>query len=291
MACRLRCLGWRSGLVIFVLNPMGNGSTAMTIAAHADIGKGETGIPPLSGLADMSEQNWRTTPSMLLPRQASGLRLTWPSGTSPIVNSGVYRRQMLAKRAFDVLGAAMALIFLAPLLLIVAAAIKATSPGPVLFKQQREGIDGKLFGILKFRSMRLDECDDSGVTQTVKNDPRVTAVGRFIRRTSIDELPQLLNVLIGDMSLVGPRPHVLGMRAGGTSYKELVPYYDCRLVVLPGITGWAQVNGLRGATTDAVLAKARIDHDLAYVQNFSLYLDIKIVALTIMREFVTGSSV
>jgi lipopolysaccharide/colanic/teichoic acid biosynthesis glycosyltransferase len=265
----------------------------MNFVARADIGKsGETGDQSLSALYAMSEQNWRTTPSLVPPRQASGLSLTWRAGLPFIAhNDGAHRRQFLAKRAFDIVGAIMALVFLAPLLIIVAIAIKVSSPGPVLFRQQREGVDGKLFGILKFRSMRRDVCDNSGVTQTIANDTRVTGVGRFIRRTSIDELPQLLNVLVGDMSLVGPRPHVPGMRAGGISYKALVPYYDYRLVMRPGITGWAQVNGLRGETRDAARAQARIDHDLAYVQNFSLSLDIKIVALTVVREFLTGSSV
>jgi lipopolysaccharide/colanic/teichoic acid biosynthesis glycosyltransferase len=117
----------------------------------------------------------------------------------------------------------------------------------------------------------------------------VTAVGRFIRRTSIDELPQLINVLRGEMSLVGPRPHVAGMKAAGMPYRTLVPYYDARLAMPPGLTGWAQANGYRGMTTDAASAIARVDHDIAYVQNFSVWMDIKIIGKTIVGEFMTGS--
>jgi lipopolysaccharide/colanic/teichoic acid biosynthesis glycosyltransferase len=123
----------------------------------------------------------------------------------------------------------------------------------------------------------------------VKNDPRVTAIGSFIRKTSIDELPQLINVLRGDMSLVGPRPHVPGMKAGGMLYRKLVPYYDVRLTMLPGLTGWAQANGWRGETDAPVAGRSRVDHDIAYIANFSLWLDLKIILMTIRREFVVGS--
>lgn len=195
---------------------------------------------------------------------------------------------MVAKRVLDVVGATVGLVLLAPLFVLVSLAIKLTSPGPVLFRQKREGLKGEVFDALKFRSMAVTLGDASGISQTVKNDPRVTPVGRFIRRTSIDELPQLLNVLKGEMSLVGPRPHVPGMMAAGRPYRELVSYYDRRLEMLPGITGWAQVNGLRGETRNPSKARERIDHDLAYIQNFSIWLDLKILALTIAREFLTG---
>lgn len=220
----------------------------------------------------------------------SGLPLTW-SGSEPAVVATTRRRsfELAVKRAFDVVVAFLALAGLLPLLLLVALVIKVSSPGPVLFRQAREGINGSHFDVFKFRSMRIDVCDPSGVAQTRENDVRVTGIGRFIRRTSIDELPQLLNVLRGEMSLIGPRPHVPGMYAGGTVYKKLVPYYDARLAVLPGLSGWAQANGLRGLTTDADSARARIDHDIAYVQNFSFILDLKIIVMTVWREFVTGS--
>jgi polysaccharide biosynthesis protein PslA len=199
------------------------------------------------------------------------------------------QRQLVLKRVIDVVLSSAALLALLPLLLLVAFLIKVTSPGPVMFRQRREGLDGNHFEILKFRSMRQDMCDASGVAQTATDDPRITLIGRFIRRTSIDELPQLINVLRGDMSLVGPRPHVENMRAGGVAYTELVPYYHLRLQMRPGLTGWAQANGFRGSTMDAVRAKRRIDHDIAYIQNFSIWLDMRIIALTLIREFVGGS--
>jgi lipopolysaccharide/colanic/teichoic acid biosynthesis glycosyltransferase len=211
-----------------------------------------------------------------------------PLSTRELANSG-QQRQLAMKRVVDVVLSGGALLALLPMLLIVALAIKLTSPGPVMFRQHREGLDGTHFEILKFRSMRQDMCDVSGVAQTATDDPRITLIGRFIRRTSIDELPQLINVLRGDMSLVGPRPHVENMRAGGVRYTELVPYYHLRLQMRPGLTGWAQANGYRGSTKDPVRAKRRIDHDIAYIQNFSIWLDMRIIALTLIREFVGGS--
>ena len=220
----------------------------------------------------------------------SGLRLEFDGANpAPAVRRPGHGVQLMLKRVFDVLASSFALVVLLPFLIIVAILIKATSPGSVFFRQEREGLDGRLFRVLKFRSMRNEFSDYSGVSQTVENDPRVTAIGRLIRKTSFDELPQLLNVLKGDMSLVGPRPHVVGMMAGGTTYKNLVPYYDQRLKVLPGLTGWAQANGLRGPTDNAYRARARVNHDIAYIQNFSLWLDVKIVFMTLCHEFFGGS--
>lgn len=198
------------------------------------------------------------------------------------------KRMLLAKRLIDVSLSAFALVMLSPLLVFVALAIKLSSDGPVLFGQTREGLLGQPFVAYKFRSMVAAQGDVSGVEQTVRNDPRITPLGRFMRRTSIDELPQLFNVLKGEMSLVGPRPHVKNMMAGGMSYRELVPYYDARLTMLPGLTGWAQANGLRGYTDDAALARARIHHDLAYIERFSLWLDLKIIVMTLRHEFLRG---
>lgn len=223
--------------------------------------------------------SWQSGLGMRLPRRGQPL----------LVASGRRTRHLIAKRVFDVVFSAAALVALLPFLVLLAVVLKATSKGPVLFRQEREGRWGKPFMAYKFRSMKTEECDRSGVAQTVKDDPRVTAIGRLIRRTSIDELPQLLNVLLGDMSLVGPRPHVVGMHAGGMNYRELVPYYDLRLEVLPGITGWAQVNGLRGPTDRIDRARARIDHDLSYIQNFSFWLDLHIILRTIRREFFGGT--
>ena len=204
-------------------------------------------------------------------------------------SSNLSNWQATAKRICDVAFSASAIIALSPLLTIVGLAIVLESRGPVFFLQEREGKNGKPFTAIKFRSMRRDDADVTGVKQTTHGDVRVTKVGRFIRRTSIDELPQLLNVLRGDMSLVGPRPHVKGMLAGGRDYRALVPYYELRLHVMPGLTGLAQANGLRGPTADADLALRRIDYDLDYIENFSIFLDIKIILQTLKREFLGGS--
>lgn len=197
--------------------------------------------------------------------------------------------QLALKRLIDIFGSLLVVLALGPLLVIVAVLVKVTSRGPVFFLQSREGFGGRPFQILKFRTMKLDEGDPDGISQTVMDDPRITPIGRFLRRTSIDELPQLFNVLAGEMSLVGPRPHVSGMRAAGVSYRELVPYYHRRLQMTPGMTGWAQANGFRGPTDDAEKAVSRIDHDIAYIQNFSLWLDIKIIVLTLKAECIGGS--
>lgn len=197
--------------------------------------------------------------------------------------------QLVVKRGLDVVGAAIGLLILSPLLIAIAILIKATSKGPIFFHQNRTGQHNRQFRILKFRSMYVDQCDRSGVAQTIAGDPRVTPVGRMLRRTNLDELPQLVNVLLGDMSLVGPRPHVPGMLAAGVPYETLVEGYEARHVMRPGITGLAQVNGLRGPTTDADLAIRRVEHDIDYVRNFSLLLDVKLILKTIFVELRGGS--
>lgn len=195
------------------------------------------------------------------------------------------------KRGFDIGTALTLLVVLMPGLLLIAAAIKLTSPGPVLFRQQRYGLNNELFEILKFRSMSVESADTSGIRQTQAGDPRVTPLGRILRRSSLDELPQLINVLRGDMSLVGPRPHVPGMLAADRLYEDLVPYYFERHRVRPGVTGLAQANGLRGSTKDAAVATARIDQDVAYVENWSLMLDMRILWTTAKSEFLSGSGI
>lgn len=220
----------------------------------------------------------------------SGLPLMM-EGNLPLPHAPSARRgaELAAKRAFDVTVSLLALAFLLPLIVLVAIAIRIESAGPAFFRQKREGLNGSSFMAFKFRSMRLEDGDETGIVHTVPGDRRVTRVGAFLRRTSIDELPQLLNVLRGEMSLVGPRPHVPYMLAGQQTYRALVPYYDCRLAMLPGITGWAQANGLRGDASDLALARARIDHDLAYIQNFSLWLDLRILLMTLRYEFLGGT--
>jgi polysaccharide biosynthesis protein PslA len=196
--------------------------------------------------------------------------------------------QMVAKRAFDITASSVALFALAPLLIVVAILIKIESKGPVLFYQKRWGKDCAQINIFKFRSMYVDLGDVTGVAQTVVGDPRVTRIGRLIRRLNIDELPQLLNVLRGDMSLVGPRCHAIGMLAAGMPYEELVPEYHQRHVMRPGMTGLAQMRGLRGPTDRAAKAKARVACDLYYVSNFSLLLDLKIILGTVYSELRGG---
>ena len=195
----------------------------------------------------------------------------------------------LAKRVFDIAAASGALLCFAPVLIAIAAGIKATSPGPVLFFQYRYGYRNRRFKIYKFRTMRTDACDVRGVTQTVQGDARITSIGRILRKTSIDEIPQLLNVLKGDMSLVGPRPHVPGMLAAELPYEDLVPFYFQRHTARPGITGLAQVSGCRGSTVDSGRAISRIDYDLHYIERWSLRLDIMIILRTIRKEFLSGS--
>jgi lipopolysaccharide/colanic/teichoic acid biosynthesis glycosyltransferase len=197
--------------------------------------------------------------------------------------------QMITKRTIDFCVSLVAIIVLLPLFLLVAFVVRATSPGPVLFKQVRWGANGSRFVVYKFRSMHVHTCDVSGQMQTVRNDPRITVVGSWLRRSNIDELPQLLNVLKGDMSLVGPRCHPVGMHAAGKPYEQLVHNYHQRHAMRPGITGLAQVRGLRGPTVQASKARQRIACDIYYVQHYSLWLDIKIVAGTIKNELFGGT--
>ncbi len=162
----------------------------------------------------------------------------------------------------------------------------------MFFCQDRYGLNGELFCVYKFRTMRPGDGGDltGGVQQTVKDDPRVTRIGKLLRKTSFDELPQLLNILKGEMSVVGPRPHVPGMlAAGGMLYEDFDPRYMCRHVVKPGLTGLAQVSGFRGETTTAYAARGRLEHDLDYIRRQSLPLDIGITARTFWTEFVSGT--
>ena len=181
------------------------------------------------------------------------------------------------KRFIDVVVAALALIFFAPVLLLAALWIKLESPGPVLFRQARGGLNGRTFTIYKLRSMRCEENGDK-VTQARRDDDRITKSGKLLRTTSIDELPQLLNVLKGDMSLVGPRPHAM---AHDAYYGALISTYNMRFQAKPGLTGLAQIRGLRGGTTDVEDMAARIKADIAYIDGWSLMSDIRILLLTV----------
>jgi putative colanic acid biosynthesis UDP-glucose lipid carrier transferase len=188
--------------------------------------------------------------------------------------------QMWPKLIFDRLFAMTALTLLAPLFAVLGIAIKLTSPGPVFFTQERKGIDGRTFRIYKFRSMKLHREAAGHLTQAKRGDSRVTKLGAFMRRTSLDELPQFFNVLLGHMSVVGPRPHAL---EHDDFYKDLVYGYMYRYRIKPGITGWAQVNGYRGATTKVEKMEARVKFDLFYIHNWSFWFDIRIVFITIFK--------
>ncbi|BBU31515.1 undecaprenyl-phosphate glucose phosphotransferase [Burkholderia sp. THE68] len=197
-----------------------------------------------------------------------------------LVASPLSQRALLQKDVFDRLFALAALTAVAPLLICIAIAVKLSSPGPVFFRQRRKGADGHEFTIYKFRSMRM-HIEEAGVLrQATRDDPRVTRVGAFLRRTSLDELPQFFNVLRGDMSVVGPRPHAL---EHDDLYRKVVSGYIHRYRVKPGITGWAQVNGFRGETDRIEKMEARVAHDLYYLGNWSFALDMRIIMATIFK--------
>jgi Undecaprenyl-phosphate glucose phosphotransferase len=188
---------------------------------------------------------------------------------------------VVMKAAFDRIVGALCLLFLSPLLLLVPLAVKLDSKGPILFRQKRYGFNNELIEVYKFRSMYVDQQDFGGRKLATRGDPRITRVGRFIRRTSLDELPQLLNVVFkGNLSLVGPRPHAIHAMAADREYDEVVDGYFARHRVRPGITGWAQVNGWRGETDTAEKLQRRIEHDLHYIENWSIFFDIYILLIT-----------
>ena len=174
----------------------------------------------------------------------------------------------------------------APALLAIACAIKLTSRGPVLFKQMRYGIDGKSIEVWKFRTMTVME-NGENIQQATKNDPRLTPIGGFLRRTSLDELPQFFNVLSGQMSIVGPRPHAV---QHNEQYRQLIEGYMLRHKVKPGITGWAQINGWRGETDILDKMEKRVEFDLDYITNWSVWLDLKIVFKTIFKGFISKNA-
>jgi exopolysaccharide biosynthesis polyprenyl glycosylphosphotransferase len=187
---------------------------------------------------------------------------------------------LIFKWVFDKVVAATALVLLSPIMLATAIAIKLESKGPVFFTQNRHGFNNELIKICKFRSMHTDMADTTAAKLVTKNDPRVTTVGKLIRKASIDELPQLFNVLKGELSVVGPRPHALQAKADNKLYCEAVDGYFARHRVKPGMTGWAQVNGWRGETDTIDKIMQRVSHDLYYIEHWSILLDLYIVALT-----------
>mgnify|MGYP003668680700 CR=1 FL=1 len=183
---------------------------------------------------------------------------------------------------------ALILAMIAPLMALIAVAIKLDSPGPVFFRQKRYGFNNQLIEVFKFRTMYVEMSDANAEQLTRRNDPRITRLGRFLRKSSLDELPQFLNVLRGEMSIVGPRPHAMKAKAGGILYEDAVKRYAARHRVKPGITGWAQINGWRGETSTVEQIEKRVQHDMIYIENWSLGLDIRIIVRTALTGF-TGS--
>ncbi len=197
---------------------------------------------------------------------------------SPMVGTNKFIKFMEDR----VLSLGLFFVFL-PLMLIISLIVKLTSKGPILFKQRRHGWDGRKINIYKFRTMELHQEPDDTITQAMVGDERVTRFGAFLRQTSLDELPQLFNVLQGRMSLVGPRPHAI---EHNLDYREKIDQYMLRHKVKPGITGWAQINGYRGETNTIEKMKKRVEYDIYYIENWSLWLDLKILFLTIFKGFV-----
>jgi len=201
----------------------------------------------------------------------------WPAESEPAPAASVPAR--FCKTVLDRTFAASALLLSAPLLAVIVLLIKLDSPGPVLYRQKRRGLGGRVIEVLKFRTMYVQRCDPphGPIVQARRSDPRVTRVGRVLRRHNLDELPQLWNVLIGSMSLVGPRPHPLSLEQ---RFAAATNGYATRYRVRPGITGWAQINGCRGETETAEKMARRVEYDLHYVENWSFLLDLRILVLT-----------
>lgn len=265
-------IGTCAGIVEFVKR---NGVQAIYIAL------------PISSerrIADLLQQLRDTTASVyFLPANIFDFQLVHPRCTEihglpvlAVCETPHHGLSGLGKRLFDLLLAVMALPLVGPLMLLIAAAVKLSSPGPVLFKQRRYGLNGEEILVYKFRSMTVCE-DGPSVAQATRNDARITWLGSLLRRSSLDELPQILNVLQGHMSFVGPRPHAV---AHNEMYRKLIGGYMIRHKVRPGITGWAQVNGLRGETETIEKMRRRIEFDIDYLNNWSIRLDLKILVRT-----------
>ncbi len=257
----------------FVANPMQTVVMAIPYNAFGWIEANLEGIanqvPDVKLLPDL----------MKFTRLASGIELISGVPVISIHDSPLAGVQGVVKRGIDIVGAALALVILTPLLLLISLLVKISSPGPILYKQERMGLDGQTFDMLKFRSMPVGAEQSTGAVFAKASDNRATPIGRILRRTSLDELPQFFNVLNGEMSLVGPRPE---RPIFVNDFRRNIPGYFLRHKVRAGITGWAQVNGWRGDTS----IEKRIECDLYYIQNWSLRLDIKIILLTIVRGFV-----
>jgi Undecaprenyl-phosphate glucose phosphotransferase len=239
-------------------------------------------------LLQMLGKLWVLPIDIRLSAHASKLKLRPRSysyiGSVPVLD--VFDRPIadwdhVVKWLFDKVVGSILLVLASPILLLAAIAVKLDSPGPILFRQRRHGFNNELVEVLKFRSMRVDQTDATASKLVTKNDPRVTRVGRFLRKSSIDELPQLFNVVFkGNLSLVGPRPHALQAKAQNRLYDQVVDSYFARHRVKPGITGWAQINGWRGETDTEEKLQRRVEHDLYYIENWSVFLDLYILLAT-----------
>jgi Undecaprenyl-phosphate glucose phosphotransferase len=221
-----------------------------------------------------------TRGELLRPEMWVGSGVDHDMPVLPVLEKPVDGWSAIAKQVFDLFFAGLFTLVTLPVFVAIALLIKVDSRGPILFKQERFGFNNQLIGVYKFRTMYVDQSDYAADKLTQKNDPRVTRVGAFLRRWSLDELPQLFNVLEGTMSVVGPRPHAINAKAGGTLYEDVIAEYAVRHKVKPGITGWAQVNGWRGNTETEEDLLGRVRHDLYYIENWSIVLDMTIVART-----------
>lgn len=269
----------------------GNINQAIGLAKTGAIHKLYICLPLLAEqrIADIIEQLGNTTVDVLITpdfllKNLMNARIgsVGEVDTISVFESSVNGMRRFYKRSFDIVFSLCAIVAISPVLIAVAIAVYVTSPGAILFKQDRYGLDGRKIKVWKFRSMSVTENSDV-VTQASKGDARITPVGAFIRRTSLDELPQFFNVLRGEMSVVGPRPHAV---SHNEEYRNLVTYYMLRHKVLPGITGWAQVNGWRGETDTLDKMEKRVEFDLAYIRNWTLWWDVKIVFMTFFKGFV-----
>jgi Undecaprenyl-phosphate glucose phosphotransferase len=222
-----------------------------------------------------------TRVELLRPEMWVGSGVDHDMPVLPVLEKPVEGWSAIAKKAFDLFFGGLLTLVALPVMAAIAFAIKFDSRGPILFRQERLGFNNQLISVYKFRTMYVDQSDYAADKLTQKNDPRVTRVGAFLRRWSLDELPQLFNVLEGNMSIVGPRPHAVNAKAGGTLYGDVLAEYAVRHKVKPGITGWAQVNGWRGNTETEEDLLGRVQHDLYYIENWSILLDVIIVARTV----------
>jgi putative colanic acid biosynthesis UDP-glucose lipid carrier transferase len=244
------------------------------------------GGPVLDALLQQLESlaiSVRLVPRLITtPSAGSSLEEVYGAPTIPVIQPPLTNTQIAVKRCFDLVVSVLAICIFAPLLLLIAILIKIDSPGTILFRQERWGINSRRITVLKFRTMFFDTTPDPNVTQARQADPRVSRVGRFLRRSSLDELPQLLNVVLGEMSLVGPRPHA---SAHNELYASCVENYLRRHRLKPGITGLAQINGCRGATETVDKMQQRVEYDLQYIEHWSLLLDLKIMLKTLLVGF------